>query len=33
LRSDLAKEWDNVSTVRGGRCRSTNVRELEAVVE
>ena len=32
LRSDLAKEWGDVSTVRGGPCRGKNIRESEAVV-
>jgi hypothetical protein len=32
LRSDLAEEWGDVSTVRGGRCRDKNIRESEAVV-
>ena len=32
LRSDLAKEWGDVSTVRGGRCRGKNTRELGAVI-
>ena len=32
LRSDLAKEWGDVSTVCGGRCRSQNVRKSKAVV-
>jgi len=32
LRSDLAKEWGDVSTVGGGRCRSKNFRKSKAVV-
>jgi hypothetical protein len=32
LRSDLAKEWSDVSTIRGGRYRGKNIRESEAVV-
>jgi hypothetical protein len=32
LGSDLAKEWGDVRTVRGGRCRSKNVRKSKAVV-
>jgi hypothetical protein len=32
LRSDLVKEWGDVSTVRGGRGQGKNIRESEAVV-
>ena len=32
LRSDLAKKWGDASTVRGGLCRSKNVRKSKAVV-
>jgi hypothetical protein len=32
LRSDLAKKWGDVSTIRGGRCRSKDVRKSKAIV-
>ena len=32
MRSDLAKEWGDVSTVRGGRGRGKIIGESEAVV-
>jgi hypothetical protein len=32
LGSDLAKEWGDVSSVRGGQCRSKNARESKAVI-
>ena len=32
LESDLAKEWGDVRTVRGGWCQSKNVRKSKAFV-